>query len=73
MSDLQQLIHTARKAGWSVHQRHGGHLCWRAPGRGVQVFSASSPSDWRSLANVRASLKRAGFIIHGDRSHDDRS
>jgi len=45
MSDLQQLIHAARKAGWSVHQRHGGHLCWRAPGRGVQVFSASSPSD----------------------------
>jgi len=69
MSDLQQLIHVTRKAGWSVHQRHGGHLCWRAPGRGVMVFSAATPSDWRSLANVRASLKRAGLIINGDRSH----
>ncbi len=69
MSDLQQLIHVARKAGWSVHQRHGGHLCWRPPGRGAMVFSAATPSDWRSLANVRASLKRAGLIMNGDRPH----
>ena len=72
MTDLQQLVHAARKAGWSVHQRHGGHLCWRAPGRGVQVFSASSPSDWRNLANVRASLKRAGLSFNGGQSHGER-
>jgi len=73
MSDLQQLIHAARKAGWSVKQRHGGHLCWRAPNRAPLVFSASSPSDWRAQANLRASLRRAGLIINGDRPHDDRS
>ncbi len=72
MSDLQQLIHTARKAGWSVQKRHGGHLCWRPPGRGAQVFSASSPSDWRNLANVRASLRRAGLNVHGGQPHGER-
>jgi len=69
MSDLQQLIHAARKAGWSVQKRHGGHLCWRAPNRATLVFSAATPSDWRGLANVRASLKRAGLHLHGDRTH----
>ena len=69
MSDLQQLIHAARKAGWSVQKRHGGHLCWRAPNRATLVFSAATPSDRRSLANVRASLKRAGLIMNGDRPH----
>jgi len=69
MSDLQQLIHVARKAGWSVHQRHGGHLCWQPPGRSVQVFSASSPSDWRANLNLRASLRRAGLHLHGDQTH----
>ncbi len=72
MSDLQQLIHAARKAGWSVHLRPGGHLCWRPPGRGVQVFSASSPSDWRNLANLKASLRRAGLSLNGDRPHGER-
>jgi len=72
MSDLQHLIHVARKAGWSVHQRHGGHLCWRAPDGGVQVFSASSPSDWRNLSNVRASLKRAGLSLNGVQVHGER-
>jgi len=73
MTDLHHLIHVARKAGWSVQKRQGGHLCWRAPGRGAMLFSAATPSDWRSLANVRASLRRAGLIINGDRPHDDRS
>jgi len=72
MSDLQQLIRRAVHQGWSVEQLPGGHLCWRPPGRGVQVFSASSPSDWRANLNLRASLRRAGLIINGDRSHGER-
>jgi len=71
MTDLQQLIHVARKAGWSVQKRHGGHLCWRPPGRGVQVFSASSPSDWRNVQNLKASLWRHGLDMRdGGRRHD---
>jgi hypothetical protein len=70
MNDLQQLIRQAVHQGWSVEQRRGGHLCWRPPGRGAQVFSASSPSDWRNLANLKASLRRAGLNVHGGQPHD---
>ncbi len=71
MSDLQQLIYVARKAGWSVQKRHGGHLCWRAPGRGVQVFSAATPSDRRNVRNLKASLRRHGLDMRdGGRRHD---
>ncbi len=69
MSDLQQLIHVARKAGWSVQKRQGGHLCWRPPGRGAMVFSASSPSDCRALPNLRACLRRAGLHTDGAENH----
>jgi len=71
MSDLQQLIRQAVRQGWSVQQRPGGHLCWRSPGGGVQVFSASSRSDWRNLANIKASLRRHGLDMRdGGRRHD---
>jgi len=66
MTDLQQLIRRAVRQGWSVQQRSGGHLCWRAPGRGAQVFSASSPSDWRAQANLKAILRRAGLDIRNE-------
>jgi len=51
MTDLQQLIHVARKAGWSVHQRHGGHFCWRAPNLRASLR--------------RAGLKLHGDCTHG--------
>lgn len=70
MTDLQQLVEAARKAGWDVTMRHGGYLCWRAPGGGAQVFSGSSPSDWRAQANLKAILRRAGLHIDGARAHD---
>jgi len=73
MTNLQQLIHAARKAGWSVQKRHGGHLCWRPPNRATLVFSAATPSDWRAQANLRAILRRAGLHTDGARMHDDRS
>ncbi len=69
MTDLQQLIRRAVHQGWSVEQRPGGHLCWRPPGRGVQVFSGSSPSDWRANLNLRASLRRAGLHTDGAENH----
>ncbi len=72
MTDLQQLVAAARKAGWSVRKRRGGHLVWQRPDGDGLIFSASTPSDWRSLANVRASLRRAGLIINGGQPHGER-
>jgi len=71
MSDLQSLIRTAQRQGWSVQVRRGGHLAWKSPSGDGVVFSASSPSDWRNLANVRASLRRHGLDMRdGGRRHD---
>ncbi len=71
MTDLQQLVAAARKAGWSVQKRRGGHLCWRRPDGDGLIFSASTPSDCRAAANIKASLYRAGLDIrNGGKRHD---
>ncbi len=71
MTDLQCLIRQAQQQRWSVEVRRGGHLCWRAPCGGAQVFSASSPSDWRNLANLKSCLRRHGLTINdGGKRHD---
>jgi len=69
MSDLQSLIRTAQRQGWSVQLRRGGHLAWKSPSGDGVVFSASSPSDWRAMPNLKSSLRRAGLIMNGDRPH----
>jgi len=69
VSDLQALIHRARKAGWSVTVRGGGHLAWASPSGDVVVFSGATPSDWRAQANIKARLKRAGLHTDGDPIH----
>jgi hypothetical protein len=58
--DLKDVIQQARDQGWEVRLTNGGHYCFRAP-NGTQVFGASTPSDVRSIANLRARLKRNGF------------
>jgi len=72
MSDLQSLIRTAQRQGWSVQLRRGGHLAWKSPSGDGVVFSASSPSDWRAQLNLRASLRRAGLHLHGERPYGER-
>jgi hypothetical protein len=59
--DLTQLVREARGAGWNVNVTPGGHLRFRAPEGGEPIFAASTPSDPRALANLRAHLKRRGL------------
>jgi hypothetical protein len=58
---FRTLAHEARAAGWHIHPLRGGHMIWRAPG-GAQVYSSSSPSDWRAPRKLRAALRRAGLF-----------
>ncbi len=69
MSDLQSLIRTAQRQGWSVQLRRGGDLAWKSPSGDGVVFSASSPSDWRANSNLRACLRRAGLHTDGAQNH----
>jgi len=54
---LDTLAREYRRQGWVVEISPGGHMRWRSPG-GALVFSASTPSDRRSIANHVARLRR---------------
>lgn len=60
--DVRAIIRSARRAGWSVGFTNGGHLRFHAPS-GVTIYAASTPSDPRSIANLRAHLKRCGLLV----------
>ena len=56
---LKQLLRAAEARGWSVElTRRGAHVRLVHPSGGL-VVAASTPSDWRALANLRAQLRRA--------------
>jgi len=55
----RDLIRRAAAAGWSVAPTRGGHLRFTHPEASVPVFTASTPSDHRALANALATMRRA--------------
>ena len=57
--DLKQLLRAAEARGWSVElTRRGAHVRLTHPSGGL-VVAASTPSDHRALANLKAMLRRA--------------
>lgn len=55
------LVREAKQSGFHVEQLPGGHLKFVPPGGGQAIIGASTPSDYRSVKNTRARLKRAGL------------
>ena len=55
--DWKKLAKVATDAGWNVTPTRGGHIKWQAP-TGAVVFSASTPSDKRAMANHIGFLRR---------------
>jgi hypothetical protein len=60
--DVRDIVRGARRAGWTVRTTNGGHLRFNAPS-GESVYAASTPSDPRSVATLRAHLKRRGLLV----------
>jgi hypothetical protein len=60
--DMPKLVRRARKAGWSVTKTGKQHWRFRSP-NGATIFAPSTPSDRRSVMNVRANLRRAGLEV----------
>jgi predicted RNA binding protein YcfA (HicA-like mRNA interferase family) len=55
---LKQLLRAAEARGWRVElTRRGGHVRLVHPD-GPVVVAASTPSDFRALANLRSMLRR---------------
>lgn len=59
--EAKQLVNRLRQQGWVCKYTGGGHV--RATkGSAVEIFS-KSPSDYRSLDNAKARLRRAGANV----------
>lgn len=53
----------ALRAGWVIERTQRGHFQWKSPNHGPIVTTAKTPSDHRSIHNVRAQLRRAGLKL----------
>jgi hypothetical protein len=63
--DVKDLITEAKAMGFEVTRSTGSskHLKFSLPDpNGLTVFGSSSPSDWRSVANIRGKLRRAKAV-----------
>jgi hypothetical protein len=60
--DLKEILAKLTRAGWEARVTGSGHWRLRAPS-GALIFTASTPSDYRGLANLRARLRRAGAPV----------
>jgi predicted RNA binding protein YcfA (HicA-like mRNA interferase family) len=56
--DLAKLLRQASACGWQLSRTRGGHWLLRHPS-GAVVVTSGSPSDWRTLRNTRAQMRRA--------------
>lgn len=59
--DMQQLIRQAEDLGVRVEKTGGNHLVFYTPSG--PVYTASTPSDRRSVLNARSRLRRSGVPI----------
>lgn len=55
--EIKQLRVEAEKEGWVITLTRGNHYRW-AKGKTV-FFTASTPSDYRAIKNIRQHLKQA--------------
>lgn len=58
--DLKKIIKALKEQGFDVEVTKKGHIAVYRDGRFVAMF-AGTPSDWRSMKNGLAAVKRAGF------------
>ena len=54
---MTPVLDFARKHGYAIRQTRGGHLRFSKRGK-PPVFAPSTPSDWRSVKNTLAMLRR---------------
>jgi hypothetical protein len=60
--EVQDLLALARARGCAVVPTRNGHYKVLVPGGGLVVVPRT-PSDWRSIRNIRSDLRKAGLDI----------
>ncbi|UUW88387.1 hypothetical protein [Pimelobacter simplex] len=58
--DMKKIVKALREQGFDVKATKKGHIAVYRDGRFVAMF-AGTASDWRSMKNGLAAVKRAGF------------
>jgi hypothetical protein len=62
--DMTMLARAARRQGWEVRRTRRGHVLFVSPDRTVPlIYGSGTPSDHRSVLNLRARLRRAGLAL----------
>jgi predicted RNA binding protein YcfA (HicA-like mRNA interferase family) len=59
--EIRELVRRAHKQGWSVERTRNGHLRFRPPTGKGQAIVGTTPSDHRTIRNIRAHLRRLGL------------
>ena len=59
--EMRKMAKALEQQGFDVKVTKRGHISVSKDGRFVVVF-AGTPSDWRSMRNALAAMKRAGFV-----------
>jgi predicted RNA binding protein YcfA (HicA-like mRNA interferase family) len=57
--EMRQLIKRAEKEGWAAEQTKKGHWRLTHPKAAYHVIAPGTPSDYRSVKNTEAELRRA--------------
>lgn len=61
--ERRELAALAQKQGWDLMPTSNGHIKWVPPdARDDIVISGSTPSEFRSSANLISQLKKSGFV-----------
>jgi hypothetical protein len=60
--DLKKIFRQAEQRDWIVRRRRSGHYLLQGP-RGQKVFCPATPSDHRSLKNLKSHLSKAGLDL----------
>jgi predicted RNA binding protein YcfA (HicA-like mRNA interferase family) len=61
--DVKDVIAAAEDQGWEVTRTKKGHLQFIPPDpTRPMVHGSGTPSDWRSLKNLIAQLRRSGLV-----------
>lgn len=60
--DFKDLVKDAERQEWTVVRGRAGHLKWYPPSGEGWVTSAQTPSDYRAIENVKAWLRRKGWV-----------
>ena len=62
--DMKVIVKIAEQQGWTVRLTRGGHVQFVPADPTVPlVVSSSTPSDHRTLRNLKAQLRRSGLAV----------